>query len=69
MIAEKIEEILASALKNLGIEVGEIILEHPADLANGDYSTNVALVLAKKLKERPTEIAEKIAKELQGSAL
>ena len=65
MIAEKIKETLAAALKNLGIEAGEIVLEHPADLINGDYSTNVALVLAKRLKEKPRELAEKIVAEIK----
>ncbi|MFA6273098.1 MAG: arginine--tRNA ligase [Candidatus Paceibacterota bacterium] len=65
MIVEKIKEVLAVALKNLGIEAGEIILEHPADLANGDYSTNIALVLAKKLGQKPWDIAEKIVAEVK----
>jgi len=65
MIAEKIKEVLMVALKNLGIEADEIILEHPADLANGDYSTNIALVLAKQLKEKPLDIARKIICEIQ----
>ena len=58
MIAEKIKKILAATLKNLEIEAGEIVLEHPADLANGDYSTNIALILAKKLKRKPRDVAE-----------
>ena len=69
MIAEKIKKILATALKNLEIETGEIVLEHPANLANGDYSTNIALILAKQLKEKPKDVAEEIVKILQGSAL
>src|SRR3989344_462322 len=66
MIAKKIKEILVAALKNLEIEAGEIVLEHPADLANGDYSTNIALVLAKQLKEKPRELAENITREING---
>ncbi|OGZ57155.1 MAG: arginine--tRNA ligase, partial [Candidatus Ryanbacteria bacterium RIFCSPLOWO2_12_FULL_47_9c] len=68
MIAKKIKEILVAALKNLEIEAGEIVLEHPADLANGDYSTNIALVLAKQLKEKPRELAENITREINGKS-
>ncbi|MGB9618560.1 MAG: arginine--tRNA ligase, partial [Desulfomonilaceae bacterium] len=32
----------------------------------GDYSTNAALVMAKKLGKKPAEIAEKIASKLEG---
>lgn len=65
-IAEKIRIAIAGALKNLGIEAGEIILEHPADLVHGDYSTNVALVYAKEVKMKPRELAEKIVAKING---
>lgn len=42
---EKIENLISDALKNLGIEAENITLEHPAESKNGDYSTNIALVL------------------------
>jgi arginyl-tRNA synthetase len=61
---EKIKNLISIALKNLGIEVGEILLEHPIDLNMGDYSTNVAMALAKGEKENPRELAEKIVDEL-----
>src|SRR3989344_8809600 len=65
MIQEKLDGLIKQTLKNLGIEAGEIVLEHPADLAHGDYSTNVALVYAKELKEKPRELAERIVAELK----
>jgi arginyl-tRNA synthetase len=40
-------------------------VEHPEDLKNGDYSTNVAMAGAKKLKTNPKELAEKIKTQLQ----
>ncbi len=43
MIQEKIKNLIKEVLKNLVIEVEAISLEHPADLAMGDYSTNLAL--------------------------
>ena len=41
-----------------------IIIEIPTQKENGDYSSNVALVLAKKVKKSPTEIAEIIIKNI-----
>ena len=32
---EKIKNLIKDALKNLDIEVGDIVLEHPEDLKNG----------------------------------
>jgi len=65
---DKIEILIKEALKNLGIEAGVIVLEHPADMANGDYSTNVALAYAKQIKVNPKELACKIVENLNSSA-
>ncbi|MCE9517821.1 arginine--tRNA ligase [Candidatus Nomurabacteria bacterium] len=62
---EKLEEQIKIALQNLGIETESIVLEHPADISNGDYSTNVALVYAKQLSTSPRDLAEKIKEEIE----
>jgi len=60
IIENKIKEVL----KNLGIsEDVPFSIEHPEDLKNGDYSTNVAMVCAKKLGMNPKELSEKIKNE------
>ena len=59
-IKEKIENLIKDILKNLGIEADDISLEHPADFKMGDYSTNIAMTLAKEQKVNPKELAEKI---------
>ena len=59
-ITEEIKKLIKQALVSLGLEVGSISLEHPGDLAHGDYSTNVAMVLAKKTGKNPREFAEQI---------
>lgn len=48
--------------KASGIE--NIELEHPNDLQYGDYSTNIAMILAKKEKKNPNEVAKKIVVEI-----
>src|SRR3989338_8680554 len=65
MIQEKLTDLIKGALKNLNIEAKGILLEHPADLAHGDYSTNVALVHAKELGMKPREVAERIVAEIK----
>ena len=62
---EEIKKLIKVALKNLGInEEISFSVEHPEDFKNGDYSTNVAMVCAKKLGMNPKELAEKIVEEL-----
>lgn len=60
---EKIVKALAAALATLKIDA-EPVLEFPADLAHGDYSTNVAMVGAKAAKKNPKALAEEIVKTL-----
>ena len=59
-----IKEQIKIALQNFGIEAENVVLEHPADLRNGDYSTNVAMACAKQAKINPRELAEKIVADL-----
>ncbi len=68
-IAEEIKGLIQSSLSKLGLEVGEIELEHPADLAHGDYSSNVAMQLAKVRGETPHQLAEEIVRTLSDSIL
>jgi len=56
-----IENLIKNSLENIGVnEDISFDLEHPDDLKNGDYSTNVAMVYAKSLKKNPRELAENI---------
>lgn len=60
---EKIKKLINEALKNLGMEEASFEVEHPADIKMGDYSTNVAMVLAKSAKSNPRDLALKIVEE------
>ncbi len=62
---QEIKKLITNALKNLNVEVGSISLEHPDDFKNGDYSTNVALAIAKSVERNPRELAEKIVIEIK----
>ncbi|MEB8091983.1 arginine--tRNA ligase [Mammaliicoccus lentus] len=60
-----IEEIKASILKaQLVDEVPKIKIETPKDSTNGDYSTNIAMVLTKIARKNPREIATQIVENL-----
>src|SRR3989338_8346298 len=60
MIQKELKDLIQQTLQSLGIEAKDILLEHPADLAHGDYSTNVAFLYAGELKMKPLELAESI---------
>ncbi|MFA6536701.1 MAG: arginine--tRNA ligase [Candidatus Paceibacterota bacterium] len=64
MVQNELKKAVIGALGNLKIEAPEIVLEHPADLSHGDFSTNVALACAKKVGKNPRELAELIIKEI-----
>lgn len=64
MIREIIQNLLRNALLTYGVEPENITLERPADLAHGDYATNVALAHSKTLKLTPRDLAEKLVAEI-----
>jgi arginyl-tRNA synthetase len=57
-IKESIEKSLEKGLRALGIDSGAINLEHPGELAHGDYATGAALKYAKLAGKNPRELAE-----------
>ena len=64
MIEERIRTAIDASLKKLGIDGVEAVLEHPSELSHGDFSTSIALAVAKKAGANPKELAEKIVAEL-----
>ncbi len=64
-IQEILENSIKKALLSLKIETeARINLEHPEELSHGDYSTNIAMVLAKIVGQNPKELAQKIVAEI-----
>jgi len=68
---EKIKKLIIEALERLKIKEANFNIEHPEDLKNGDYSTNIAMVVDRKKFEtkthKPTreEIADIIGGEIK----
>lgn len=56
-ILEEITNLIKDSLNTINIEDSNFIVEIPNNKINGDYSTNVAMELAKKLHKNPREIA------------
>jgi len=59
---QQIKEKLEQALKKLNYKVDEVVVDYPKNDTFGDYSTNVAMILAKEANKNPMEIAEEILK-------
>jgi len=64
-IKEHISSKLNSALLKLNIEDKSIIIERPKEESFGDLSSNVAMLIAKKMKKSPKETAQLIINELE----
>ncbi|PIR85023.1 arginine--tRNA ligase [Candidatus Kaiserbacteria bacterium CG10_big_fil_rev_8_21_14_0_10_45_20] len=64
VIQEDLIHKISSALKALGIDGVEPMIEFPGDLTHGDFATNVALAGAKVAGTTPRELAEKLVAEL-----
>lgn len=62
-IKQKIKEIIENALKELSIDfdTDKIVVEVPKNRDNGDFSSNVAMQLAKVLEDNPRNIANRLA--------
>ena len=57
MIKKLIIKHIKSSLSELGIEFDNIIIQDPRNHEDVDYATNIAMLLSKKLKKNPSDIA------------
>ena len=62
---DEIRAALVEAARRLGAPGAEIVLERPKDPAHGDLATNLALTLAKTLKSKPRDAAQRLLESLQ----
>lgn len=67
MIETTIKAAFKGPLEKLGIYEDDVVieLERPRDRSHGDLSTNLALMLAKRLKRKPRELAGELAASLE----
>ncbi len=64
-IKEDLIRILKESLANITDDEVNFIVEKPNNKENGDFSTNLAMELCKKLKKNPKEIAELIVSNIE----
>ena len=62
---DTIRAALARAAERLGAESVTIELDRPRDAGHGDLATNLALVLARPLRSRPRDIADRLVAGLE----
>jgi arginyl-tRNA synthetase len=60
-----IESLLMSVVDHLQLTEVSFTVEHPGELAHGDYASNIALVCAKKMGKSPRKVADIIVAEFQ----
>lgn len=60
MIKETITALLLNQIKKLGVEDVTPVVSYPPYSTLGDYSTNIVLLIAKKLNRSPMELAEEM---------
>ena len=64
MVHVELLEAVRKAVSVLGADPTRVVLEHPADLSHGDFSTNAALQIAKELKTSPRAAADLLVAEI-----
>lgn len=62
---QKITDALKKIVNELTGEDLSLILEHPTESLHGDYSTNIAMIIAKKQGKSPLGLAEEMAKKMR----
>lgn len=59
-IKNKLQSIIRNSVFYFYWNIDKIVIDIPKDKKNGDYSTNIAFLLAKELKKSPMDIANDI---------
>lgn len=68
MIQDRLRALIEQALSDLDYPKAIFNVEHPSDEKNGDFSTNIALILSKQVGKPPREIAQTVKDELDRSS-
>ncbi len=67
-IKQQIISEISKVIKDWEIEDVDVKVDYPSDPKHGDYSSNVALIGAKKLGNNPMELAQQIAAEFKAQS-
>ena len=64
LVIASLDAMVAEGALPEGLNFANVTVEPPRDAAHGDMATNAAMVLAKVAKQKPRDIAEKLAEKL-----
>jgi arginyl-tRNA synthetase len=64
LVIASLDAMVAEGALPGGLSYANVAVEPPRDAAHGDMATNAAMVLAKVAKQKPRDIAEKLAEKL-----
>ena len=64
-MSDLIREELQRVAEVLGGDGPSFVLERPRDQGHGDLATNLAMVLAKELKQKPRDLARRVIEEIK----
>lgn len=62
--SQKIRNLIQNSLEGTNFSDVEFIVEHPKNLSHGDYATNVAFILAKKIGTNPSQVAKLLVEKM-----
>lgn len=65
VVREQISKVISDSLEKAGYEAAQINIETPRDSQFGDFSTNVAMLLAKQEKQSPRILAQNLVDKIQ----
>lgn len=69
MMKKAIENLIQEAVKKAGYKTDAVEVFYPEEDKFGDFSTNIALKLAKDINKNPKEVAEKIVTKIKTEAV
>jgi arginyl-tRNA synthetase len=66
-VHEALHALAADGVLPAGLDLSRVVVEPPKDETHGDLATNAAMVLSKEAKQKPRDIAEKLAAKLKAA--
>jgi hypothetical protein len=64
VVVDQIKKIIIRAVKDFGVGPEDFSVDTPDNKMHGDYSSNIALVLSKKLGKNPREVADSVKQKI-----
>ncbi len=69
ILMQQLRDLVTQAITDLDLETVNFGIDHPKDESHGDYSSNIAMILAKQMGEVPRELAQKILDKIPKSEI